>query len=502
MIGTLPQEEREDAYYKALLSRDTRFDGLFFVGVESTGIYCRPICPVKPPKRANCHFFHHPAEAEKEGFRACFRCRPERAPGDGSVDARSRLTAHAIEQINAGYLNEHTVGDLAARLGVSDRHLRRTIQAELGLTPTALAQSRRLAMAKQLLQETKLPITQVAFASGFSSVRQFNTAFRARFDRPPSSLRKEKAREGACADEAKDTLTLQLAYRPPLPWSLMMAQKERRLMQGIEAIEGDTYRRAVRGRDTVGWLALTPATKSTQHVLLLTLSSHLFDEVIKLQAQVRRLFDLDARPEDVAAHLQRDPRLGPKVKALPGLRLFGAFDRFAQLVRIIIGQRISVQAATTIFNRLIQTQGTPIETPFEGLTHVFPTPQELASCSPDELASIGIPKARVEALQSLARALSEGSLCLETDTLEELAEALLAIKGIGPWTVQTAQMRLFGHPDTFPASDLVLRQALGHVTTKEAEAIATPWRPWRAYAAMYLWAAPPQEEESNDTLFI
>ena len=471
-----------DMYYRALVSKDTRFDGVFFVGVKSTGIYCRPVCPVRTPNREGCLFFSRAAEAEQEGFRACFRCRPELAPGQASVDACSNLVRMAVEQIQAGFLNEHNVDELAGRLGVTARHLRRSMDQELGMTPSFLAQSRRLAMAKQLLQETALSMTDVAFSSGFSSVRRFNGAFRKQFRCTPSSLRKKKKK----LEQPEDSISLRLDYRPPLPWKEILAGCQFRAMKGLEHVDGDTYYRTVRWGTKIGWCSLKPVPK--QHALHVTLSLSLLGGVIPILAKLRHKFDLDANPETIALHLKQDAILEPFVLSNPGIRLSGAFASFAQMIRVILGQRISVKAATTVCNRLIEAFGEPIETPFGFLTRVFPSEERLATSPIEDLVALGIPKARAETIQNLSKSVCSGDIRLDgsLDT-ETFSKKLLAIKGIGAWTVRYALMRLFGEPDIFPASDLELRKALDNRSVREIEGLAEAWRPWRSYAAMLLW---------------
>ena len=484
-LRTQNSELNEAIYYRAVSSKDARFDGVFFVGVKSTGIYCRPVCPARTPSRKGCLFFHRAAEAEQSGFRACFRCRPELAPGHASVDANSNLVQAALALINVGYLNENSVDDLAEQLGVTSRHLRRTMNGELGLTPVALAQSRRLAMAKQLVQETSLTLTDIAFASGFSSVRRFNTAFRSQLGCSPSELRR------AATDKASedDTVVLRLDYRPPLAWDYMLSYLKDRVMAGIEHIEDNVYRRTVTWGNKTGWLCVSHDPKRPRLQVKLSLS--LVEVVMPLLVRVRRMFDLDAHPTPIVEHLQQDPILQPIVSAHPGLRIPGAFEPFPLIVRIILGQRISVKAATTLCQRLIETFGAPVETPFPMLHTSFPTAETLASCELSALTDLGITKARSQTIQTLAQGIYEGTLCLD-DSVDPavLSGQLLALRGIGPWTVNYALMRVFGDPDVFPASDLGLRKALGDCTAKEAEKHAEAWRPWRSYASIYLWSSP------------
>jgi AraC family transcriptional regulator of adaptative response / DNA-3-methyladenine glycosylase II len=472
-----------EACYRAMTARDPRFDGVFFVGVRTTGIYCRPVCRARTPGRDRCVFFRRAAEAERDGFRACFRCRPELAPGSGPEGALPRLVEAAARRIEEGALDEGSVDDLARALGVTARHLRRALAAELGVTPVALAQSRRLALAKQLLHDTRLPLTEVAFASGFGSVRRFNAIFRARFGTAPSALRGGRAAEGP-----GDTITLRLDYRPPFAWDAMLSFLGARAIPGVEIVEGGVYRRTVRLGDAVGWLAVThePARRALGASVSLSLAGVL----VPLVARLRALFDLDAHPSAIDAHLARDPGLAPLVLRCPGLRVPGAFDGFETAVRAVLGQQVSVRAATTLSGRLALALGDPLEAP-HGLSRLFPRPAALDDEAP--IAAIGLPGARARTLLSLARAVARGDLRLERHGDAPAAiERLLALPGVGDWTAQYLAMRVLGSPDAFPAGDLGLRKALGAGSAREIAARADRFRPFRAYAAMHLWASLSQ----------
>ncbi|WP_136918574.1 DNA-3-methyladenine glycosylase 2 [Polyangium aurulentum] len=472
-----------DACYRALTARDPRFDGMFFVGVRTTGIYCRPVCRARTPGRDRCVFFRRPAEAEREGFRACFLCRPELAPGTGPEGALPRLVEAAVRRIEEGALDEGSVDDLAHALGVTGRHLRRALSTELGVTPVAIAQSRRLALAKQLLHDTRLPLTEVAFASGFGSVRRFNAIFRARFGNPPSALR-----GGRAAERPGDAIALRLDYRPPFAWDSMLSFLGARAIPGVEAVEGGVYRRTVRLGGAVGWVAVTG--EPNRPALRASVSLSLAGVLVPLVARLRALFDLDAHPSAIAAHLAHDPLLAPLVERCPGLRVPGAFDGFETAVRAVLGQQVSVRAATTLSGRLALALGDPIEAP-HGLTRLFPRPDTLVR--EEQLAAIGLPGARARTILSLSRAAAAGDLRLERhgDPVVTI-ERLLALPGIGDWTAQYVAMRVLGSPDAFPAGDLVLRKALGGVSTREALERAESFRPFRAYAAMHLWASLSQ----------
>ncbi|HSN89979.1 MAG TPA: AlkA N-terminal domain-containing protein, partial [Anaeromyxobacteraceae bacterium] len=355
-----------DTCYRALAARDRRFDGLFLVGVSTTGVYCRPVCPARTPGRDRCRFFAHAAEAEREGFRACFRCRPELSPGQGPVDASPRLVAAATARIEAGFLNEGSVDQLARGLGVTGRHLRRALEGALGLSPVELAQSRRMALAKQLLQDTGLPVAEVAFAAGFRSLRRFNALFRARFGRPPTALRRE-----AGATAAPDgALTLRLDFRPPLDWEALLAFLAARATAGVEEVAGDAYRRTVRLGERSGWVEVR--RDPDRPALRAAVSLSLAGALMPLAARLRALFDLDARPDAVADHLARDPLLRRSVRRHPGLRVPGAFDGFETAARVVLGQQVSVRAATTLAGRLTAALGDPVATPFPALTRLGP----------------------------------------------------------------------------------------------------------------------------------
>jgi AraC family transcriptional regulator of adaptative response / DNA-3-methyladenine glycosylase II len=482
-----------DTCYRALCARDGRFDGVFFVAVKTTGIYCRPVCRARTPGQDRCVFYRTPVEAERDGFRACFRCRPELAPGNSPVDSVPRLVEQAVARIEAGFLNEGSLDELALALGVTGRHLRRAVRTELGVTPVALAQSRRLALAKQLLQDTALPLAEVAFASGFASVRRFNALFQARFGRAPSALRREHA-----ADEAPAAIVLRLDYRPPLDWDALLGFLAGRAIPGAEEVTLGRYRRTVRIASTSGWVEVerdplskpsaSPADGVSHPTLRATVSLSLASVLMQVVARLRALFDLDAHPSVIHAHLARDHALVPLLERHPGLRVPGALDGFETAVRAILGQQVSVRAATTLSGRLIERFGEPIETPHPRLGRLFPRPEVLAQASEDEIAGLGMPGARARTVIALSRAVAGNELRLDRfSPIDTVRERLQALPGVGDWTAQYIAMRVLGWPDAFPAGDLGLRQALGGISTREIERQAERWRPWRAYAAIHLW---------------
>jgi AraC family transcriptional regulator, regulatory protein of adaptative response / DNA-3-methyladenine glycosylase II len=466
--------------YRAMTSRDARFDGLFFVGVSTTGVYCRPICSARTPRRDRCSFFRSAAEAERAGYRACFLCRPELAPGLAPLDGVPRLVARALALVEDGFLNERSLEELAAELGVTDRHLRRTMQIELGVSPVELAQTRRLAMAKQLLQDSQLPLTELAFASGFRSVRRFNALFRARFGRSPTAVRRAHAER----DGAGRPLLLRLDYRPPLDWPALLAFFRQRAIPGVEEVTDDEYRRTVRLGGETGELRVRH--HPTRPALVASASLSLARQAMQLAARVRALFDLDARPQVIAETLAGDRLLRPLLRARPGLRLPGCFDPFELMVRAVLGQQISVAAARTLAGRLARLGEARSDEPGP-LARLFPGAQQVAGASARQLASIGLTGARAQALLAAARAVAEDRLRLDAASPEETLATLARLPGFGPWTAQLVAMRALRWPDAFPAGDAGLRRALGGVSARDAERRAESWRPWRAYAAVHLW---------------
>jgi AraC family transcriptional regulator of adaptative response / DNA-3-methyladenine glycosylase II len=473
-----------DACYRALRARDRRFDGAFFVAVSTTGIYCRPICPARVPGKDRCAFFARAAEAERAGYRACFRCRPELAPGLAPIDTIPSLVRRAAAALDAGSLDHEGVDVLAARLGVSARHLRRAMEAELGVSPVEYAQTRRLALAKRLLQDSSLPITEVAFAAGFGSVRRFNALFSARFHRAPTDVRRRAPTPSA----AGETIAIRLDFRPPLAWSALLGFLAARAVPGVERVVDGAYLRTVRLGERTGSLSVAPKGGGAPS-LLATVSLSLAPELTTVIARLRALFDLDAQPHVIAEHLRGDARLAPLVRRAPGLRLPGAFDPFEVAVRAVLGQQISVKGATTLAGRLAGAFGRPTLAPW-GPAVLFPTAAELAGAPVAALRAIGLPEARARTILDLARAVLLGTLDLSSSAAPAAAIAgLLRLRGVGPWTAQYIAMRALGWPDAFVAGDLGVRKALGLASARAAEARAEQWRPWRAYAVMHLWTA-------------
>ena len=478
--------------YKALTARDSRFDGVFFVGVSTTGIYCRPICPAKTPKAANCRFFDTPQEAEHGGFRPCLRCRPELAPGNAPVDDAQRIAELIVQRLEEGTIDEKAgLEEIADQFELSSRQIRRIVQKELGVPPIQLLLTRRLLLAKQLLTETTLPITEVAFASGFSSLRRFNDAFNGRYGMPPTRLRRRATEDaGAITTDLApgQTSTLQLSYRPPYDWAGMLAFLAARALTGIEHVTGTSYARTVQLGEAKGWIRITQSKQ--KHALMVEFTHTLTPVLPALLSRIRALFDLNARPDLIAKHLRKDARLAAAIAANPGLRVPGAFNGFEIGVRAILGQQVTVKAATTVSCRFVEAFGDPIATPFAELYRLTPTPVRVARASVDRIARHGIIAARARSIIALAQAQASGALSLDggahhnpDDSIRRLAE----LPGIGPWTANYIAMRALRWPDAFPKEDIAVRNNLGGISTKEAEAMSQAWRPWRSYAVMHVW---------------
>jgi AraC family transcriptional regulator of adaptative response / DNA-3-methyladenine glycosylase II len=464
-----------DVCYRAVMSRDARFDGVFFVGVSTTKIYCRPICTVRTPGRDRCTFYPTAAAAEQFGYRPCLRCRPELAPGNARVDAISQQAAIIANRIEDGFLTEKSVADLAQELGISDRHLRRIVEKEFGVSPIELAQTQRLLLAKRLLTDTHLSMTAIAAASGFSSLRRFNALFQERYRMNPMRLRK-----AGRTRQPEEVLRCEIAYRPPLDWEALLEFLERRAFQTVEHIEKSAYVRTVAIKGNVGWLKVAPSAK--KNVLEVTLSASLAGALSSILARVKRLFDLSADAKCITSHL------GSLALAHPGLRVPGAFDSFEVAVRAVLGQQVSVSAATTISGRFAKKFGQQVETPFESLSYLFPSADCIASKSEAEIASIGLPAARARTIKFIAQAVASRSIVLEPGVnAEQTMNKLKTVPGIGEWTAQYIAMRSLSWPDAFPHTDLGIYKALKETNGKRLLEIAEAWRPWRSYATMHLW---------------
>jgi AraC family transcriptional regulator of adaptative response / DNA-3-methyladenine glycosylase II len=467
--------------HAAMRTRDRRFDGVFFVAVSTTGIYCRPVCPARMPRLDRCTFYTLAAHAEQAGYRACLRCRPERAPGNAPVDAVPRLVRRALGRIESGALHDGTLDGLATTLGVTGRHLRRAFVAELGVPPLQVAHTRRLAIARQLLRDTRIPITDVARAAGFGSVRRLQAATRGRSADSPTALRR-----GSESSPTTDP-TILLEARPPFDGAAVLAFLAARALPGVEVVSDRAYTRTLTIGDRTG---VVTVSLHGPHAVSVAVSPALGPTLVQVAARVRRLFDLDAHPAAIDAALGADPRLAPSVEAHPGRRVPGTLEPIELAVRVVLGQQISVAAARTLAARIVAQLGTRVDGP-DGLTCVFPSAAALADAGPDRIAAIGMPRTRAATVHALARAVADELVELHpgadpTDTIARLD----ALPGIGPWTAEVIAMRALGWPDAFPAGDLGVRRALGVRTEREARDAAERWRPWRAYAVLHLWNNP------------
>ena len=478
-----------DAAYQVLIARDARFDGRLFVGVTSTGVYCRPICRVRTPLQRNCRFFETPAQAEAASFRPCLKCRPEIAPGAGLpwsvMDASRTLARQAAQELNtqAASGEAASLAALAAKLGVSDRHLRRIFAAEQGVTPMQYLQTRRLLLAKQLLTDSALPVAQVALASGFRSLRRFNAAFAHQYRMSPSRLRGAAGDEPDRADATPDAITLTLAYRAPFDQVALLRFVAQRAIPGIEEVDGTTIRRTLRAGSVAaqaGWVEarFDPSRERVQ----LRFAPALAASSARMLAAARRWLDLDAAPAGIDAALANLP-------GTPGIRLPGSLDAFELAVRAVLGQQVTVAAARTLARRVVEHFGTPLATPWPSLARAFPSPQTLAAATLDSVASLGIVRTRSNALIAMAQAWPALEAAMASP--DDFIAALCELPGIGPWTAHYIAMRALGWPDAFPPNDVAVLKAMrllfGTQNQRDADAQAQAWRPWRAYAVLRLW---------------
>ncbi|HEY0180887.1 MAG TPA: AlkA N-terminal domain-containing protein [Dokdonella sp.] len=469
---------------RARLTRDARFDGLFFTAVTSTGIYCRPVCPAPLPNARNVRYYDSAAAAAAVGFRPCLRCRPEAAPGSPLHRARSELVAGALRLIEQGALDEGSLPQLAARVGVGERHLRRVFADELGASPLDVAATRRLLFAKQLIGETALPMTRIAQAAGYASLRRFNAAFRDAYGKPPREIRRARA---AFAAARADELVLRLPYRAPYDFRHLAEFYARRAIPGVEAVDADGYRRSVVLDGTPGWFSIGPIDGDS--ALALRVHHAKPGALGALTARVRRMFDVDADPRALAAAFRRDALLAPAIRRWPGQRLPGAWDGFELAVRAVLGQQVSVAAARTLAARVAATYGMPFAAGrAAGLHTLFPPPERLVDAP---LETLGITRARAATIRALAGAVLDGRVRFRAEQpLAALESELVALSGIGPWTAHYVAMRALAQPDAFPAADLILRRVAGRgrmLSVRELAATSEAWRPWRAYAVMLLW---------------
>jgi AraC family transcriptional regulator of adaptative response / DNA-3-methyladenine glycosylase II len=489
-------QQVDDARYAALLARDTRFDGVFYVGVTSTGIYCRPVCTVRPPKRVNCRFFDTREAAEAAGFRPCLRCRPELSPGDAPLDDSRRIAWMIARRLEEGAIESDAgIEDIARQFELSARQIRRIVRKEMGVSPIALLQTRRLLLAKQLLTETSLPVTEIAFASGFSSLRRFNDAFLKQYRMPPTRLRRAAAGGDAPAG-AEETSVLHLSYRPPYDWEGILAFLKDRSLQGVEWVTPDAYCRTVCINNDKGWIAVRHAP--AKNALSVEFTHTLAPVLPVLLGRLRDMFDLGARPDLIAARLGADKTLKKMIARNPGLRVPGCFDGFELAVRAILGQQVTVKAATTLGCRFTAAFGRKTATPFAGLDRLSPTPAQVTKLRPEDIAALGITGARAKTIVALAQACHAGEVDLAPGAPHEKTVARLAdIPGIGPWTAQYIALRALRWPDAFPKEDIAVRNNLGGVSAKKAEDLSQNWRPWRGYAVLHIWRNPPRKVKTG-----
>lgn len=470
-----------DQCYQAVLTRDRRFDGRFFVAVKTTRIYCRPICRVKTPLRKNCEFFGHAAAAEAAGFRPCKRCRPELAPGHSAMEARSQLARAVAYHIGQDFLADHRLSELAQKLDVTDRQMRRVFREEFGVSPVAFWQTQRLLLAKQMLTDSKLPVISVALASGFQSLRRFNALLKERYRMTPTELRRHSSRPTA-GDFPE--FSFRLGYRPPLDWDRLVDFLSRRAIPQVEAVRDGSYFRTVRvgreGREIHGHIAVRH--EAAGHVVAVRLSDALLPVCATVLERVRRLFDLEADPATIGT------ALGSLANGHPGIRVPGSVDGFELAVRAVLGQQISVAAAQTLAGRIALRFGAPLAVAGLPLSRVFPPPARLAQAAVDDFIKLGITRRRAETIIALAQVVTDGRLLLEpVGGVENTLNQLRLLPGIGEWTAQYIAMRALAWPDSFPHTDLGIRKALGERSPKRILERAERWRPWRAYAALQLW---------------
>lgn len=465
----LPYNQKE--FYRAHLARDPRFDGKFFVAVKSTMIYCRPICPARKAQLKNLEFFIHAAQAEAAGYRPCLRCRPETAPGSAAWLGTSLIVQRAIRIMETQALEELSIKDLAKQLGVGVRWLRELFQQQVGVSPQALLMTKKLDMARNLLDQSSLAITDIAFSSGFQSLRRFNDAFKKRFQKSPSAFRNASFLEGS--------LHLQLSYRPPYAWNNMINFLKHRAVVGMELVEGESYQRLITYGEVRGWFK---AKLVENNKIAIEFKLNQNANILELVTRIKNIFDLDADPFRIEQALQEDQQLAPWLKQHPGLRIPGGWDGFELAIRAVIGQKISVKGARTLLTRLVdlcgEQQTLDASLP---LAKFFPSPENILAA---DLSKIGLPAARIETLKTLAREVAHKNLVLDgTEDFEETCKKLLAIKGIGPWTVEYIAMRALRNPNAFPETDLAIQKKITYLKLNPKK-----WTPWRAYAAILLWS--------------
>ena len=481
-------QSNKEIFERARLSRDARFDGRFFIGVKTTGIYCRPICPANAPKSENIVFYRTAASAGEAGFRPCLRCRPECAPGTAAWAGTSTTVRRGLRLIAEGALDDGNVEHLSDRLGVTSRHLRRLFTKHLGASPLAVAHTQRLHFAKNLIDQTSMSMRDISVAAGFGSVRRFNDTFRKTYGRTPRELRKQRSPAVVAS-----AFSVQLPYRRPFDWGQMLEFFAARATPGVERVEHGRYLRSV----SIGGVSGVIDVSNADGQLALSLHGLSTDALFLIVQRVRQLFDLDAATDDIARILASDAVLAPLLKSNPGVRVPGSWDGFELTVRAILGQQVSVSAATTFAGRIADRYGDVVDVAIENLERVpnrlFPRPEQLARA---RIENLGIIRSRAQTIRSVANAVLSGKLDFDTAApAERIRAALTAIKGIGDWTAEYVAMRAMKDPDAFPASDLGLLRAFDHPVTGRMKPMelmnrAEAWRPWRAYAALLIWGSP------------
>ena len=485
--------QQHEIYERARLSRDSRFDGQFFVGVKTTGIYCRPICPAVAPKSENVNFFPTAAAAGEAGFRPCLRCRPECAPGTPAWNGTSTTVQRGLRLISKGALDDGSIETLAERLGVTSRHLRRLFTQHLGASPLAVAHTQRLHFAKRLIDQTTLPLSHVAVAAGYGSVRRFNDTFKKTYGRSPRELRRQNDDDF----DGSAALTVRLSCSAPFDWPALLAFFRDRATPGVEAVHDDAYLRTVSLDGRVG--VIECRYDESRQAIALSLHGIETVQTFQVAQRTREMLDLDAPIARIADVLGTDKQLRILLRSNPGIRVPGAWDGFELTVRAILGQQVSVKAATTLAGRVAERYGEPVQLPASlgensgagGLVRLFPTPAKLARARFNDM---GLVTSRIETIRRVARAVVDGKIDFDTARdPAEFREQLTAIRGIGDWTAEYVAMRVLKNPDAFPASDLGLLKAAGDDVARPADLLlrAEAWRPWRAYAALLLWSSLP-----------
>lgn len=487
----------QETCYRAVLARDVRFDGRFFTAVKTTGVYCRPVCPARAPKLLNCVFLPSAAAAQEAGYRPCLRCRPESSPNLSAWHGTYASVSRAMRLIEDGALDHGDVEGLSERLGVSSRHLRRLFRQHLGASPLGVAQTRRILLAKQLLNETQLPLAEIAYASGFKSIRRFNETFQHLYGAPPGALRHKAEGPPSAVNSA---IPISLPYRAPYDWRAMLAFLSAREMPGVEQASSGAYRRTILLKGEAGWIEVK--NDAPHSALRAVISLPRFQHLPLVIARLRSMFDLAADPLAISRALSRDPLLAARISMRPGLRVPGTWDGFETAVRAVLGQQITVAAATWLAGKLVAAFGSKFTgsgAP-KGLTHLFPCPEQLVR---QDIAGIGMPRARGAAIASLAAAaIANPDLFAPYHSLEDAVAQLRLLPGIGEWTAHYIAMRGLRESDAFPSGDIALMRAMADADGKRPSAAgllsrAENWRPWRAYAAVHLWAADAASAVAN-----